>query len=95
MQPYHTTTKTIPHLVIVAVVEDLINTGEEVDVKDGLEGGSDKGEHGSIDGEDVNSRVGLRGHVCEKDEESAMCSNQKRSNREWNTRELYSFQRAL
>ena len=46
--------------MVVVVLKYLINTGEEVDVKDGLEGGSNKREHESIYEKDVNSMVGLR-----------------------------------
>ena len=61
----------------------LINTGEEVDVKDGLEGGSNKREHESIYEKDVNSIVGLRENACGEDKGFIMGSNQKRIHREW------------
>jgi len=81
-------------VTVVEEVEDLINTGEEVGVKDRLECGSDKGDPGSIDVEDVNTRDGIRDNAYVNNEESIMGSNQKRIHREWNTRGLYSFQRA-
>eukprot|EP00957_Ditylum_brightwellii_P031486 2387567-Ditylum_brightwellii.AAC.1 len=52
MKPHYITRNAIAQLVVVTVMAGLINTGEEVDGTDGLEGGSNKGGHGSIDGED-------------------------------------------
>ena len=51
MHPYLIMRKAVVQLVVVVVMKDLINVGEKVGVKDGLEGGSIEGEYRSIDGE--------------------------------------------
>ena len=43
MQPYLIMRKVVVQLVVVVVMKDLINVGEKVGVKDGLEGGSIEG----------------------------------------------------
>ena len=43
VQPYLIMRKVVVQLVVVVVMKDLINVGEKVGVKDGLEGGSIEG----------------------------------------------------
>ena len=43
MQPYLIMRKAVVQLVVVVVMKDLINVGEKVGVKDGLEGRSIEG----------------------------------------------------
>ena len=59
MQAYHITRIARAPLLVVAVMEDLINTVEKVGAKYRLECGFVQGEYGYVGGDDSNPKAGL------------------------------------